>query len=78
MSSVKLTNNESFFGGFVLGVVITTFAAIVLIDNLGDSSVFYTHGYKQGQIDHANNIIRYELVKQKDGTTIWQRVQDTK
>ena len=27
--------------------------------------------YKQGQIDYANGVIKYKLVKQVDGSTIW-------
>lgn len=33
---------------------------------------FTKDNYKQGQIDYANNIIRYELVKQADGSSKWE------
>jgi hypothetical protein len=46
-------------GGFVLGFLISV----------------SVHGtYKEGQIDCINNVIKYELVKQEDGSTKWQEI----
>jgi predicted membrane protein len=46
---------------FVLGVVITV---CVMWDNR-------ENGYKNGQIDALNGIIKYELVRQDDNSTMW-------
>lgn len=67
-----------FFPGVISGIVISTMLFMFMADMFGDDSVFYAHGYKQGQIDHANNIVMYELVKQKDGTTVWKKVEGSK
>jgi hypothetical protein len=34
--------------------------------------------YKHGQIDCINNVIKYELVKQEDGSTEWQEIKQNK
>ena len=31
-------------------------------------------GYRDWQIDYANGVIQYRLVKQSDGSTRWERV----
>jgi len=36
---------------------------------------YYEDGYKQGQIDAVNGEIRYGLVEQDDGETLWQRIR---
>lgn len=33
-------------------------------------------GYKQGQIDAINGVIKYELVEQEDGSTKWEKQHD--
>lgn len=32
--------------------------------------------YKQGQIDYANGIIRYQLEKQGDESMIWEKIDE--
>jgi len=34
--------------------------------------------YKQGQIDYANNIIKYKLEKQSNGEMIWKEIKKGK
>lgn len=33
---------------------------------------FIKYGYKRGQIDYANGIIKYELKDQPDGSRVWK------
>ena len=56
---------NSFTGGMIVATIIigTCFGAF------GEHTTFY----KQGQIDAITGNVKYELVKQPDGTTIWQR-----
>ncbi len=36
----------------------------------------YREGYREGQIDAANGVIKYELQEQDDGTTSWGAVDE--
>jgi len=35
-----------------------------------------TPSYKDGQIDYANGIIKYELVEQADKSMKWERIEE--
>lgn len=45
---------------------------ILAIFVYGCNSLSERCGYKQGQIDAINGVVKYELVKQPDGTTYWE------
>lgn len=65
--------NEMIFG-FVVGVmllfIIMTAWEKVDPENFGP----YQRGYREGQINYVNGIIKYELKKDKDGQIIWSKI----
>jgi len=58
-------NNGDAGACIVAGILTGLLAMFLFLDSVGDT-------YKQGQIDYANGIIKYELVTQGDKTAKWQ------
>lgn len=52
---------------FVIGMILG--GAIIIVILLGT----YGNVYKRGQIDALSGNIAYELVKQPNGETVWQK-----
>ncbi len=50
---------------FVLGVLVCS----LVVDGVGCT---HYDGYRAGQIDAANGVMKYELVEQGDGATSWE------
>jgi len=49
----------------LVGIIMGTIVTYLFLNVIGDT-------YKQGQIDYANGIIKYELVTQGDKSVKWQ------
>jgi hypothetical protein len=69
-----MNDTGAIFGvGFVIGLVFALVATFSLFfvqqPDLGDH-------YKQGQIDYANDIIKYELREQDNHEYIWVKKED--
>ena len=56
---------------FVIIISLTILAIISVTYSLGAEN-----GYRQGQIDCINGTINYELVRQDDNTTTWERIDE--
>ena len=41
-----------------------------------DYKAAFQDGYKQGQIDYANGVVRWELSEQDNGERVWKEVGD--
>jgi len=54
-----------------LGGIVFTLGCVWLLMTLTGQ---YT--YKQGQIDCINGKVRYHLVKQEDGSTSWEHIEN--
>ncbi len=54
------------------GGVVASFVVFVLILLPGAER----DGYRAGQIDAARGVMKYELVKQDDGTTSWELIDE--
>jgi len=54
---------------FLLGILITLAMTACFISITKDT-------YKYGQIDAIKGKIKYHLVKQEDGSTIWERIDN--
>lgn len=63
--------SSSFLPGAFLGFIAGVAAALFVLINWPVGSA----PYKQGQIDAINGKIRYELVKQKNGSVVWERIE---
>ena len=57
--------------GMTLGIVIGFMLLVFIIALFPEGSVPWNKGYKQGQIDYANEIIKVKLVPKPDGSTHW-------
>jgi len=49
--------------------------ACALILMISPFACVYTGGYKDGQIDAVNGVIKYELQKQVDESVIWTEIK---
>jgi hypothetical protein len=52
---------------------------VFIILSIGFISGYFvgkSYGYKKGQIDAINGIIKYELIKQENGESKWKRIKD--
>lgn len=58
------------FGLICLGVILGIFVSIV--DNTRDVS--FEQGYKQACIDFYKGKIKYDLIKNEDGTVEWKKI----
>jgi hypothetical protein len=59
--------SEEMFGGFLLlimGISLITASSILI----------HQSGYKQGQVDSFNNIIKYKLIEKPDKTKEWDYI----
>ncbi len=59
--------------------VVISFLDIKKIDTLDykysvQDSLLYYNGYKQGQIDYDNNIIKYKKITQDNGEVLYEKV----
>jgi hypothetical protein len=63
--------SDSFFS-FLMGLLIGIWIAVISL-----SLMTYENGYKDGQIDAIiNGNIKYELIKQGDGSTKWEKIKE--
>ena len=60
------------FGGFLITFIICGVTAMFLIGHIRHTS------YRQGQIDAVNGVMKYELVEQDDGETVWELKEGNK
>lgn len=66
-NKIKRRGNDDFGCSVVIGLL-GIIAAVIIVFKIKS----YQAGYKQGQIDYANEIIKYELVTEPSGETIWR------
>lgn len=60
------------FLGFFAGFAVGTALIILIVEMTG-----LPYGYRQGQIDAINGVIKYELQTHDDGTTSWELKDDS-
>ena len=60
---------RAMLAGCFFGIVLTVIVASLWCPDLGNH-------YKQGQIDYANGIIKYELREQDNHEYIWVKKED--
>lgn len=51
---------------------------IILLAILVSIAMYFNgkeNGYKQGQIDVVNNIIKFQLVEKEDKTKVWEEIK---
>jgi len=64
---------DDFIGGIIFGFVIARLIFCVWI-----SFIYKDWGYKKGQVDCLNGIVKYELQKQNDNSELWVEIKDSK
>lgn len=62
---------SEFLGGYVLGVVLTSIVITTIMALTPEGP-----GYKQGQIDAINGVVKYELIENPDQTKTWRRIKE--
>ncbi len=61
--------DSEFVKGALLGWLITALICMITVLFLLNHTQYTS--YRQGQIDAANGVMKYELVEQDDGETVW-------
>ncbi len=57
-------------------IVVAILIAAVLFLFFMTASCLIDYGYKKGQVDAINGVIKYELVENSDGSKEWQKIEE--
>jgi hypothetical protein len=65
---------SSFIAGLVVGIIIGIIAGLIITFGVMNNRIdsLQSGSYKKGQIDAMTGIVKYDLVKQKDDSVIWE------
>ena len=72
LKNMNVRNNDK---NSFLVIIIFTLLFFNIVFSVFHSKTGYQNGYKKGQIDAINGIIKYELVEQEDKSFQWRRIE---
>lgn len=65
---------DYFLLGMIAGFAVGT--VLIALVTMGSESANRSSGYRQGQIDALNGVIKYKLQEQDDGAVTWEAVDE--
>lgn len=61
--------------GVCIGMLIISGFVFFCAESTKPYEIGYDYGYKQGQVDSINGIVKYKLTTNPDKTTYWKRIE---
>lgn len=63
---------------FILGIIIATTCVIILMETFKEKNKLISDNYEKGYVDACKDFhrgkLKYELIKNDDGTVVWKKV----